>query len=389
MQARRILLINHEYPPLGGSAGNATRHIAKALARLGHKPFVLTAASSGLRIDEEDEGVTIRRLPTWYSAGATKDEKPSSAAQGTAFLFAALRAAPNLARQWKVDIALCFFGLPGGPLGWLLKRRLGIPYIIALQGGDVPAPELAQQGTYNRLVNRGLNYLWRNAGAVVANSDRLAEEARRHDPKTPIAVIPHGADTHGITPKEDYAPRGDVSLLYVGRLAEQRGFDVLLPALAMLSSALKWKLTLAGDGPDWPNVAASAARLALIDRIDLRGWQGWSVLPELYRSADVFVLPSYDEGMPAALLEAMATGLPVVSTHVAGRGEAVLHEKTGLLVPPQDSEALADALTLMIADPSRWETFGRAGRARVESYYSWTKVAEQWVETVERALHKT
>lgn len=388
MQARRILLINHEYPPLGGSAGNATRHIAKALARLGHKPFVLTAASSGLRINEEDDGVTIRRIPTWYSAGVNADDKPSGAAQGTAFLFAALRAAPRLAREWKIDIALCFFGLPGGPLGLLLKRRLGIPYIIALQGGDVPAPEIAQQGAYRRMVSRGLNYLWRQAGAVIAHSDRLAEEARAHDLQTPIAVIPYGADTHGITPKEDYAPQGDVSLLYVGRLAEQRGFDVLLPALAMLSSALKWKLTLAGDGPDWPNVAASAARLALIDRIDLRGWQGWSVLPELYRSADVFVLPSYDEGMPAALLEAMATGLPVVSTHVAGRGEAVLHEKTGLLVPPQNTEALADALTQMIADPSRWETFGRAGRARVEFYYSWTKVAEQWVETMERVLQK-
>lgn len=388
MQARRILLINHEYPPLGGSAGNATRHIAQALARLGHKPFVLTAASSGLRIHEEIDGVIIRRIPTWYSAGTHADEKPSGAAQGTAFLFAALRAAPKLARQWKIDIALCFFGLPGGPLGWWLKQRLGIPYVVALQGGDVPTPEAAQESAYRRMVSRGLNYLWRHAGAVVANSDRLAEEARVHDPKTPIAIIPHGSDAHGITPKEDYAPQGDVSLLYVGRLAKQKGFDVLLPALAMLSSALKWRLTLVGDGPEWPNIAASAARLALIDRIDLRGWQGWSELPELYRSADVFVLPSYDDGMPAALLEAMATGLPVVGTHIAGMGEAVLHEKTGLLVPPRNSEALADALTLMIADPSRWESYGRAGRARVESYYSWTKVAQQWIEIIERLLQK-
>jgi glycosyltransferase involved in cell wall biosynthesis len=90
--------------------------------------------------------------------------------------------------------------------------------------------------------------------------------------------------------------------------------------------------------------------------------------------------------MPAALLEAMATGLPVIGTRISGMGEAVLHGETGLLVPGGDSNALADALTKMIADPTRWESLGRAGRARVESYYSWTSVAEKWIAVIERVL---
>lgn len=389
MPARRILLINHEYPPLGGSAGNATRHIAKALARLGHKPYVLTAAGPGLRMTEEIDGVTIRRLPIWRSQKPGEEPARNGKAEGTAFLMAALFEAPKLARQWQIDIALTFFSLPGGVLGALLKRRLKIPYVIALQSGDVPTAEEAQQSFYRKAVSLGLQYLWRDAGAVIANSDRLAEEARRHDPKTPAEIIPDGADVHGIMPKEDYAPGEEVDLLYVGRLAKQKGLDVLLEALAKLSSALKWRLTLVGDGPEWPAVAAQTARLALIDRVDLRGWQGWSTLPEIYRKAEVFVLPSYDEGMPAALLEAMATGLPVVTTNVSGMGEAVLHDKTGLLVPPRDSDALADALTVMIADPSRWEELGRAGRARIESYYSWIVAAETWVDVIERVLQRT
>jgi glycosyltransferase involved in cell wall biosynthesis len=386
MQARRILLINHEYPPLGGSAGNATRHIAKALARLGHKPYVLTAAGPGLRLTEDIDGVTIRRLPIWRSQRPGEERVRDGKAEGTAFLMAALFEAGKLAQQWQIDIALCFFALPGGPLGWLLKRRLKIPYVMALQGGDVPTPQEVQQSLYSKGVNFGLSYLWRNASAVIANSDRLAEEARRHDPKTTIEIIPDGADVHGITPKENYDPGEEADLLYVGRLAKNKGLDTLLDALGKLSSALKWRLTLVGDGPEWPAVAAQTARLALIDRVNLRGWQGWSTLPEIYRKAEIFVMPGYDEGMPAALLEAMATGLPVITTNVSGMGEAVLHGKTGLLVPPRDSDALADALTLMIADPSRWEEWGRAGRARIESYYSWTVAAEKWVTVIERVL---
>ena len=384
--ARRILLVNHEYPPLGGSAGNATRQIARALARLGHRPYVLTAAAPGLPLSEEVEGVTIRRLPIWRRRETHEERQRNGAAEGTAFLLAALFAAPRLARQWKIDIALMFFALPGGPLGWLLKRRAHIPYVVALQNGDVPSADDAHKSLFRRVLSAGLNYLWRDAGAVVANSDRLAAEARRHNPQSPITIIPDGADVYGITPKESYAPQSEVSLLYVGRLAKQKGLDVLLQALARLGSALKWRLTLVGDGPEWPVVAAQAARLALIDRVAFHGWQGWSELPEIYRNADIFVMPSCDEGMPAALLEAMASGLPVVGIRAGGMGEAVLHGKTGLLAPPHDDAALADALMTMIADPSLWQAFGHAARARIESYYSWTVVAETWVDVIEGIL---
>ena len=119
--------------------------------------------------------------------------------------------------------------------------------------------------------------------------------------------------------------------------------------------------------------------------------QFYEKLPALYRDADIFVLPSREEGIPAALLEAMATGLPIVCTRVAGAGagEAVLHGDTGLLTPPDDSDALADALTQIMADPTLWERLGRAGRARIESYYSWTRAAEKWLVAIERAITAT
>jgi len=386
MTPRRILLINHEYPPLGGSGGNATRHLAKGLAQLGHSPYVLTSAWDGLPSMEEVDGVVIKRIPA-----GRRDLRHITPGEGARFVAAATWAAPPLVAEWKIDATLAFFSMPGAPVGWLLRRRCGLPYVLALQGGDVPRRDPERMTLSDRLTDKITRRLWADAGAVVANSENLLEQALSYAPDCAVEVIPGGADVYGITPKEDYTPRVDVHLLYVGRLEKHKGFDILMPALAKLTSALKWKLALVGDGPEWPVIAAMAARLALIDRIELHGWQGWNTLPALYRNADVFVLPSREEGMPAALLEAMATGLPVVCTRIAGAGagEAVLHGTTGLLTPADDSNALADALTQIMADPTRWEAIGRAGRARIESYYSWTRAAGKWLEVIERTIAAT
>jgi len=381
MTSRRILLINPEYPPLGGGGGNATRHIAKGLARLGHKPFVLTTAWTGLPETEEVDGVFIQRI-----AASRNDFRSISFAEGTSFMLRAIRTAPDLVRKWKIDATIAFFTLPSAPVALYLKRRCGVPYVLSLQVGDLPRRDPKHGTTLEGLVHRSVRYLWRSAVAVVANSQALTETARAFAPNQTVEMIPAGADVDGITPKENYSAGEHVKLLYVGRLEKHKGLDVLLPALAKLSSALKWKLQLVGDGPEWPVVAAMAARFAMIDRIELAGWQGWSNLPQIYRDADIFVLPSREEGMPAALLEAMASGLPTVTTRIPGTQEAVLHGETGLLTTPDDSDAMADALTQLIVDPTQWEAMGRAGRARIESFYSWTNVAEKWLDVIARAL---
>lgn len=385
MTSRRILLVTHEYPPLGGNGGIAMRHIARGLARLGHKPFVLTAAWKDEPLDEHDGDVVVRRLPSLRRS--VERAHPDEIA---AFMVMAAIKAPQLAKDWQIDVVLAFFAGSGGPIGWYLKRRCKLPFAVALQPGDVPdhtpGKEPQHRTFLRRVIDSTLKFVWRNADAVIANSDALAALARGHDAQVKVEVIPGGADVEGILPKDRYEPIGDVQLLYVGRLAKRKGLHVLLDALAKVPLALKWKLTLIGEGPEWASIAAQAARLALIDRIALHGWQGWEGMPEIYRNADVFVLPSYDEGMPTALLEAKATGLPVIGTRFAGMGEAILDGKTGMLVPPEDADALADALTQMIADPARWEMLGRAGRARVASYYSWTSVAQKWAGVIERII---
>jgi glycosyltransferase involved in cell wall biosynthesis len=380
---RRILFINYEYPPVGGGGGNAMRHIAREMARRGHAPYVLTAAQGHLPALEIADGVTVRRIPA-----LRQRVERSSIPEMIAFMGASLLAAPGYARQWRAEAVIAFFTVPSGPAAWLLRRSNKLPYVIALRGGDVPGFDPLTMKTYHTLAGGFIRWLWHDADAVIANSQGLADMARAHDPKQSVGVISQGADTEGIAPKATYAVRDPVELLTVGRLAKHKGLDVLLAALALIAPDLRWKLSMVGDGPERHALKSQAAHLGLSDRISFRGWARREDLPQVYREADIFVLPSREEGMANVLMEAMCAGLPVIATRIAGSDEAVLDGETGLLVPTEDPPALARALEASIKDAAARERQGRAGRARVESTYSWPVITDQWLDIVERIIQK-
>lgn len=370
---RRFLLINYEYPPIGGGGGNATQQIGRWLASKGAHVTVLTAAHGHLPRRSNDRGVQVYRI--W---AARQRQDRCSIFEMLVFMAHALMVAPGLARQVKADAALVFFSLPTGPVGWLLKRRLGLPYVISLQGGDVPGFMGDELGFYHRVCGPVITRVWQDADAVVANSTGLAALARTHAPDMDIGMIPAGADLDAVEPPTVPTLEGPLRLLFVGRLVSQKGLDVLFRALASLKDHTNWTLTIAGEGPLKDELARAAQGLHLTDKITFRGWLERDHLPAVYRDADVFVLPSRDEGMPNAMLEAMAAGLPVIGSRVAGIDEVVIDTETGLLVPADDAGALADALKTVIDDRDKTFALGQAARKRVEDHYSWEKAADAY-----------
>jgi glycosyltransferase involved in cell wall biosynthesis len=344
---------------------------------------VLTAAQGDLPALDLADGVTVRRIPA-----LRRRVERSSIPEMIAFMGASLLAAPGYARQWRAEAVIAFFTVPCGPAAWLLRRTNKLPYIIALRGGDVPGFDPLTMKTYHALAGGVIRRLWHDADAVVANSQGLADMARAHDPQQEVGVIPQGADVVGIAPKTIYAARDPVALLTVGRLAKHKGLDVLLAALAQMPPELRWALSIVGDGPEREALTSQAARLGLSPRVTFKGWARREDLPQIYREADVFVLPSREEGMANVLMEAMCAGLPAIATRIAGSSEAVLDGETGLLVPTEDPAALARALETLIKDPDARERQGRAGRAHVESTYSWPVITDQWLDIVERILQK-
>lgn len=163
-------------------------------------------------------------------------------------------------------------------------------------------------------------------------------------------------------------PRRDkeVRLLFVGRLAPVKGLHVLLDAMEQLLPEIpELHLVLAGDGPDRTALETAAARLG--DAVSFTGYLSQAKVAQAMRACDVFLLPSFAEGVPVVLMEAMASRKPVIATRVAGVGELVEDGKSGFLVLPGDVETLAEAILKMAHDPAERDRMGAEGRAQVQS----------------------
>ena len=162
------------------------------------------------------------------------------------------------------------------------------------------------------------------------------------------------------------------SLLYVGRLAAAKGLPVLLKSLTMLRSAHpSVHLTVVGDGPDRELLERQVAALGIAAHVDFMGSQPPAQVRRYLRSADVFVMSSFAEGVPVVLMEAMMAQRPVVATQIAGISELVADGVSGFLVPPSDVEKLSDRIHQLLADKSLCQRFGQQGQRRViESFNS-------------------
>jgi glycosyltransferase involved in cell wall biosynthesis len=287
----------------------------------------------------------------------------------------------SMVPHFKPNATLAFFGVPSGAIAWLLKKVYQIPYVISLRGGDVPGFRPYDFHFYHKLIAPFLRIIWRNASAVVANSNGLRQLAQNFDARFEIPVIPNGVDLERYkTDGRDWsAPR----LLSVGRIVHQKGLDLAMHALGGLKE-LNWEWRIAGDGPEMGSLQALAQELGIEDRVKFLGWQSRQQLIENYKHANVFLFPSRHEGMPNAVLEAMASELPVVATCISGNEELVTDGVTGCLVPSEDIEGLQSALKKILNDPALRQQMGIASRRRVEENYSWESTAQQYALFLEK-----
>lgn len=174
-------------------------------------------------------------------------------------------------------------------------------------------------------------------------------------------------------------------IVAVGRLVWKKGFDYLLAALARLKrEGIAVKAQIIGDGDLYPRLRFSIEDLSLEPEVELVGPLTSRQVLERMREADLFVLSSHEEGISNAALEAMACGLPVVTTDAGGMAEAVYDGVEGFVVPVRDIGALADRIRALAANPALRERMGRAARARVEREFSLTSQAERF-EAIYRA----
>jgi glycosyltransferase involved in cell wall biosynthesis len=372
----RILILNGEYPPIGGGAGNASAHMAAQFEQMGHLVTVVTSRFKALPHQEQQGGVTIYRVP-----GLRRRQDRSNPLEQVIFILSASLWAMRAIPRFQPQATLAFFGVPSGAVGWLIKKLYRIPYIVSLRGGDVPGFRPYDFRIYHQLVGPFLRVIWRNAAAVVANSRGLRQLATAFDSRFEIPIIPNGIDldSYKTTGRDWTFPR----LLSAGRIVHQKGLDLAMRALGGLKE-MDWEWRIAGDGPQVPMLQTLANELGIRDRVFFLGWQSREQLLKCYQEANIFLFPSRHEGMPNALLEAMASGLPVVASCIAGNEELVIDGDTGYLVPSENIESLQVALRKVLMDSGLLEQMGTASRQRVEANYSWESTAQQYALLLEK-----
>src|SRR6266516_2033593 len=284
----RILVINSEYPPIGGGAGHASANLARCLAALGHDVVVLTARFEDLPQRETHGGVTVHRIRAWRHR-----QDRSSALEQLSFIASATWHSLRFARRFRPDASLAFFGMPSGAVAWLLKKVYRTPYVVSLRGGDVPGFRPYDFKTVHRMMGPFLRVIWHTASSVVANSRGLRELARAFDTSIDIPIIPNGVDVarHAALPRAWTPPR----LLSVGRVVYQKGLDLGLRALAELKD-LPWEWCIAGDGPQVSALRSLARELSIAERVTFLGWQAPEELAKSYQSASLFLFPSPRDG---------------------------------------------------------------------------------------------
>jgi glycosyltransferase involved in cell wall biosynthesis len=259
-----------------------------------------------------------------------------------------------------------------------MKKKHGIPYLILLRGADVPGfmPELDRIHRITRPIRR---LILRNASAIIANDEGLANRSMAADPY-PVSVIPNGVDTDYFIPAKHGSHVDGYRILFVGRFAVQKNLFYLLDQCSKVKSAFAGKVSLrmVGDGPQMHELRRHAAKVGLEDSVIWYGWAQKDQLRELYATSSCFVNPSLYEGMPNTVLEAMASGLPLVTSDVPGNNTLVQDGENGYIFDLQKPDSLFDALARLIQDPEGASRMGNRGRQSAVDNYSWDRIAERF-----------
>jgi glycosyltransferase involved in cell wall biosynthesis len=365
-----LLLINYEYPPIGGGAGNATHFMSKALVKQGHEVTVLTTGWENNVGHSLDQGVHLYCLNAWRS-----DPSAASTLEKLHFIWKAKSALPKILQQRNIEAAIIYFTIPCG----LLASQLGnIPYVISLRGGDVPGlvPEI--QWIHN-LILPWRRKILSKAKAIIANAEGLADLSIKADP-FPVDIIPNGVDIEFFKPnptaKKDSS---QTEFLFVGRFHPQKNLHILLEQLSKLKqeSSKPFKLHLVGSGPLEDDLKQHSLQLNLNENIQWHGWLNKEALRNLHQRANVFINPSHYEGLPNAVLEAMASGLIIVVSDIPGNHD-LISGGAGYVYDHRDTQDLYNNLQAAHENPNL--EFSQTARKRAEKKYSWQYVAKRYAD---------
>jgi glycosyltransferase involved in cell wall biosynthesis len=368
----RILMSNYEFPPIGGGAGKANLCLLKEFAG-NDELFIDLLTSSpkpGFTVEKFAENITI------YKVGVHK--KILHFWRKTEVLEWLLKARfyyRRLLRQSRYDLAHAFFGFPTGYL--CLQTAGKLPYIISLRGSDVPGYNV-RLGIDYKLLSPLFRRIWESAAAIVANSQGLAELAGKFMPDLDIGVIANGVDTQIFYPGPAKSMAQPVKVLTVCRLISRKRIKLLIESIVSAKAlGIDIQLDIAGEGNLTAELKRLTEKVGVAACVNFLGRVPVEKMPQFYRDNDIFVMSSAHEGMSNAMLEAMASGLPIVTTRCEGTEELIANN--GIIVERPDAKDIAVAIKRLVQDEQAYAGMSAAARERAK-LFSWHSVAQRYLD---------
>lgn len=372
----RVLMLNNEYPPLGGGTGSVNQTILTALAGVEGLEIDLITSSVGARSEEArvSSWIHVFRLAI-LSRNLHHSSNRELLTYGARALWRALRF--HHARPY--DFCFAWSALPAGAVALGLRRLTGLRYIVRVCGPDIPGFERRYARVY-RLLGPLIRAVWLGADVVIAKSEGERAMIRRFEPRAHIHIIENGVDLNAFSPGDPIPSRGPLRLLSVARMIERKGQQHLLEAMSLLvKEGVDVVLTLVGTGDAEQQRRDQAKRLGLAEHVHFAGYVPREEIATWYRAAHVFVLPSYNEGMSVATLEAMAAALPIVCSRADGLAELVNEGVNGFTCDWDDVPALAAHLRRLAVDRPLTRQMGAASRVQA-ARFTWEAATTRYVE---------
>lgn len=365
----KILAISHEFPPIGGGGANACYFLTKGFVERGHEVTLITANYQGMPEKEVMNGVQIMRVNS-----LRKHKEHCSFKEMLSYLFKAYPVAKKMQKENRYDICLIFFGIPSGPIGYMLKKKYKLPYVIRFGGGDVPGFQERFTKVY-KLIAPAIKMIWKKADARIANSQGLKDMALKFYDKKSFDIIPNGVDTEVFYPIEK-ADSDEFKILFVSRLIERKGLQFIIPQLQKIqdSTEKKVKLVVVGDGPYREQLETITREYKVADMVEFVGQKNKKEIVLFYQNADLFILPSAKEGMPNVVLEAMACGLPIIMTPCEGSKELVQDNGYILL-----TSEMGEKIQQLLRNKEMLQKLGHNSRRIVEEQFCWGHVVENYL----------